>query len=112
VEAASIGAVPHRLVLQVTLTTLVTNGAVEGMVGEQELHDTLAGFVGEGGVRLDDHAGLDGPGAGGHRLGCPFDLHQAHAAVSSNHQLLMVAVSWYSGPRLLAGLDEGGASCL
>jgi hypothetical protein len=41
VESSSIGSVSHRLVLQVALSTLVTDGAVERVVGEEELHDSF-----------------------------------------------------------------------
>ena len=87
VEAAAVGTVAHGLVLKIALATLVANRAVEGVVGEEELHDALAGLVDEGRVGLDDHAGLDGPGAGRNGLRRPLDLDQAHTAVSGNHQL-------------------------
>jgi hypothetical protein len=78
------------------------------MIGEEKLHHAFAGFVGEGRVGLHDHAGLDGPCARGDRFGCSFYLYQAHTAVASYQELLMVAVSGNSCPRLLAGLDQGG----
>jgi hypothetical protein len=61
VESASVRSVTHRLVLKITLTTLITDGAVEGMVGQQEFHNTLTGLVSEGRVGLDNHTGLYGP---------------------------------------------------
>jgi hypothetical protein len=33
---------PHRLVLEITLSSLVADRTIEGMVGEEELHDTLS----------------------------------------------------------------------
>lgn len=111
VEAAPVGPISHRLVLQIALTTLVTDGAVEGMVGEQELHDTLASLVNEGRVGFDDHAGLDGPGARGDGLRSALDFDETHTAVSGNHELLMVAVARDGGAGLFAGLDERGAGC-
>lgn len=111
VEATSVGTVSHALILQVALATLVADGAVEGVVGEQELHDALAGLVNERGVGLDDHAGLDGPGARGDGLGCSLDLDQTHTTIAGNHELLVVAVAGDSGAGLLAGLNEGGSGC-
>lgn len=74
VEATTITAVSHALVLEIALATLVANWAVQGVVGQQELHDTLAGLVDEGRVGLDDHTGLDGPCARGNGLGSALDL--------------------------------------
>jgi len=63
VESTSVTTIPHALILQITLSSLIANRAVERVVGEQELHDTLAGFVNQRRVGLDPHAGLYGPGA-------------------------------------------------
>jgi hypothetical protein len=93
VESASVRSVTHRLVLKITLTTLITNRAVEGMVGQQEFHNTFTGLVSKGGVGLDDHTGLYRPGTRGNGLRCPLNLHQTHSAVTGNHKLLVVAVS-------------------
>ena len=41
-EAAAIRTKGHGLVLQIALTSLVTHGAIQGVVDEQELHHTLA----------------------------------------------------------------------
>lgn len=111
VEAAAVRAVPHRLVLEIALASLVANGAVEGVVGKQELHDALSRLVDERRVCLDDHAGLDGPCAGRHGLRGPLHLDQAHAATPGNHQLLVVAVSRDGASGLFARLDEGRTGC-
>jgi hypothetical protein len=87
VESASVGSVTHRLVLKITLTTLITNRTVEGMVGQQKLHDTLAGLMGQRRVGLDDHSGLYRPSTRGNGLRCPLNLHQTHSAVTGNHKL-------------------------
>lgn len=109
VKAASVGTVTHGLVLKIALASLVTDGAVQGMVGQQEFHDTLTSLVGKGGIGLDHHAGLDRPSTRGHRLRGSLDLHQAHTAVSSNHKLFVVAVSRNGDTSLLTGLNEGRA---
>src|SRR5688572_13791126 len=64
-------AVRHRLVLQRTLPTLVTNGAVEWMVDQQEFHVAALGLVGDRGgeLSLDLHSRRNLEGAGGLRLG-------------------------------------------
>jgi hypothetical protein len=111
VEASAVGTVPHRLILEVALASLVANGAVERVVGQQELHDALSSLVNEGRVCLDHHAGLYGPCARGHRLRSPLHLDQAHTATSGNHQLLVVAVSRDGNSGLFAGLDERRTGC-
>lgn len=111
VETTTVGAVSHALVLEITLATLVANGAVERVIGQQELHDTLTGLVNEGRVGLDDHTGLDGPCARGNGLGGALDLDETHTTVTGDHELLVVAVAGDGGAGLFAGLDEGGAGC-
>jgi hypothetical protein len=86
VESATVGAVSHGLILEITFTSLVANRAVKRVVGEQEFHDTLTGLVGDGRVGLDDHARLHWPCTRGDGLGGLFDLDQAHSAVSGNHE--------------------------
>lgn len=61
VEAAAVGAVAHGLVLEVAFTALVADGAVEGVVCEEEFHYAFTSFVDEGRIGFDDHAFLDGP---------------------------------------------------
>lgn len=111
VEPSAVAAVAHRLVLKIALTTLIADGAVKGVVGEEKLHDTLASLVHERRIRLDYHARLDRPRARGDRLGCPLHLNQAHTTTPRNHQLLVVAVSRDGHSGLFAGLDEGRAGC-
>jgi hypothetical protein len=109
VEAATVATISHALILEITLATLVANGAVQGVVGQQELHDTLTGLVDEGRVGLDDHTGLDGPCAGSDGLGGALDLDETHTTVTGDHELLVIAVAGDGGAGLFAGLDEGGA---
>jgi hypothetical protein len=111
VEAAAVGTVSHGLILEIALTSLVANRAVQRVVGKQKLHDTLTRLVNERRIGLDNHAGLYGPCARGDRLRSPLHLNQAHTATSSNHQLLVVAVSGDGNSGLVAGLDEGRAGC-
>ena len=105
----SIPAIPHALILKVTLATLVANGAVQWMIRQQKLHHALPRLVCERAVRLDHHSRLHRPRAGCHGLRRPLDLDQTHSAVSGDHEFLVVAVAGDGGTGLLAGLDEGGA---
>jgi hypothetical protein len=45
-KSTPVAAKSHALVLEVTFPTLVTNGAIKGMVYEQELHHTFSCFAG------------------------------------------------------------------
>ena len=92
-KPAAIAAIGHRLVLQVAFAALVTDGAIKGVVDEQELHHPFAGFldhrrVGEelrrsafgSRAQVFDvlRAGSDGLGR------AAFDLDQTHSAVSGH----------------------------
>lgn len=45
-ESAAVAAKGHALILQVALTALIANGAIKGMVDQQELHHSLPGLAG------------------------------------------------------------------
>ena len=111
VEATTVSTVSHALVLEITLATLVANGAIQRVVGEQEFHDALTGLVDEGRVGLDDHTGLDGPCTRSDGLGGAFDFDETHTTATGDHELLVVAVAGDGGAGLFAGLDESGAGC-
>ena len=53
--ARAVRPVGHRLVLQVALAALVADGAVERVVGEEELHDALARLLDHRGAGVDLH---------------------------------------------------------
>ena len=109
-EPSSIRTIPHGLILQVTLTTLITDWTIKGMVCQQELHDTFTSFVYEWGTGLDHHSGLNRPCTRSYWLWNPFHLHQTHSTISGNQQFLMIAVSGDGSSGFLACLDEGGSS--
>src|SRR3954464_13583792 len=67
-------------VLQRALAALVWHRAVERVVDEQELDDGGLRLVPARGLRVDDHAVLDGRRAGRLQLGDARDLGNAHAA--------------------------------
>ena len=83
--------VTHRQILQLALTALVADRAIQRVVDEQELHHRLLRLDGLVGLGAHDHALRHGCGAGGHGLGGLFHIHQAHAAVGGDGQLLVVA---------------------
>ena len=99
-------ALPH---LKVTFASLVTDGAVQGVVDKQKLHDSLSCFPYQLCVGLDLHSRPSGHGAGRDRLGRLGDLHQAHPTVACHRQLLVVAKPGHLYTCCLACLDERGA---
>ena len=84
-------AVPYGQILQLTLATLVTNGAVQRMIDQQEFHDRLLGLDSLVALGAHDHALRHWRGTGRHGLGRFFDVYQTHAAVGGNGQLLVIA---------------------
>lgn len=75
VVPAGLVAVEVGVVLQVALSSLIADGAVEGVVSQQELHDSSACEAGYFGVGLDLHGGGDLRAAGGDGLGGLLYLH-------------------------------------
>ncbi len=86
-EAAAVEAIGHGLVLQVALTALIADRAVERVIDEQELHHR----------------------AGGDRLRRLLLLDQAHAAVAGDRQPLVKAEMWDLDAKTLARLQHRGA---
>jgi hypothetical protein len=78
VESTSIGTITHRLVLEIALSSLITNGAIEGMIGEKELHNAFSSLVNQRRIRLNHHTRLYWPGTGGNRLRGTFDFDETH----------------------------------
>ncbi len=84
--------VAERLVLQRALAALVADGAVERVVGEQQLDDALLGPLGRRRLRFDLHVGGDGDHARRleHRAATGVDLDEAHAAHAHRRHPLVV----------------------
>ncbi len=108
-ETRAIGAIVHRLLLKIALTTLVTNGAIQGVVREEELHDTLTSLVDHYRVGLDAHVRSQRVGARGNGLGNLLDFNQAHTAVTSDRETLMEAEARDILTSHLTCLQNGGA---
>ena len=114
-EARRVGAVGHRLILQIALAALVADRAVERMVDQQELHHALARLarhrrIGEHDRRLAVRAGpqvLDRHRAGRRRLGRPaLHFDEAHPAIAGDRQPLVEAEARNFGAGRLASLEQ------
>ena len=95
------------VVLQVALSTLVTDRAVEGMVGQDELHDSSTGDT--SGLRsgVNAHGRSHLGAAGGDGLGSLFNFNKAHPAVASNLKALVVAETRDFNSIFLGSLEDG-----
>ena len=102
-------AITHSQVLQLALTALVANRAIERVVDQQKLHDRLLGRNRLVALGAHDHALRHGRGAGGHGLGGFFNLDQAHAAVGRNREFLVVAEMGDVGAGFFSGMHDHAA---
>lgn len=97
-------AVDNRDVLQVALSALIADGAVERMVGQDHFHRGSSSepcFLGLSfHLEIGSHVG----GACGDGFGRPFDFDEAHSAVSRDAKTLMEAEP--------GDLDTSFVSCL
>ena len=114
-EARGIGAIAHRLILQIAFAALVADRAVERMVDQQKLHHALARLARHRRIGLDHWrlavwAGAQiahRHGAGGGRLGRPaLHFDQTHAAIAGDRQALVKAEARHLGARRLARLQQ------
>ena len=96
----------HRQVLQFALAALVADRAIKRMIDEQELHGRLLRRDRLGRARIDLHALGDRRGAGWQRLRRLLDLHQAHAAVGGDRQLVVVAEARNVGAVRVGDADD------
>ncbi len=107
-ESALARAVGQRLVLQRALAALVADGAVQRVVGQQELEHAVLGLLDPlvGGV--DDHAvgDRDEAGRGQGRAARALDVDQAHAAHADGLHAWVVAEARDVGAGALGRRDE------
>ena len=101
--------VAHRQVLQLAFAALVANRAVQRVVDKQKLHHRLLRLDSLVGLGAHHHALGDRRGAGGHGLGGFFNVHQAHAAVSGDAELLVVAEMGNVGARFFGRMHDHAA---
>jgi len=106
VVARYITAVTNCKILQFTLTTLVTDRTIKGMVNEQEFHRRL--LCGNGTWRLGKyfHAFGHRLRTGRNRLGSAFDVDETHTAAGRDTQLVVIAESRNVGADLVGYLDD------
>src|SRR5690606_13887252 len=109
-EAADRAAVTQRQVLQLALAALVADRAVQRMVDQQELEHVALRVEGLLVTGEDLHAVHDRRGTGRRRLRrrapAHFGVHQAHAAVGGDRQLVVVAEARNRDAGLVRGLDD------
>ena len=130
-EAALALAVLDAVLLEAAFTGLVADGAIEGVIDEEELHHALPALLSEEGIGADAHVVCNGIGAGNGRTRHPADglttilvtlrlftgfrprrhahLHEAHAAVAGRGELGVVAVMRHHFAHLTAGFDHPSA---
>jgi hypothetical protein len=93
--------------LEVALASLVADGAIEGVVGEQKLHDASSGQTGGFGVGVDFHGGGDLRAAAGDWFGGLLDFDETHSAVAGYFEAFVVAEAGYFDAVFLGGLEDG-----
>ena len=109
VVARAARAVPDREILKLAFAALVADRAVERMVDEQKLHYAFLRVDCELRVRPDLHA-FGGRGrAGRQRFGRLLDVHQAHAAVGRDRQLLVIAEMRHVNAKTIGSIHDGAA---
>jgi hypothetical protein len=96
-------------VLQLAFAALVADGAVQGVVDEEELHHTLLGLHRQFGMGEHLHPVGDRGGTSREGLRRLLHLHQAHAAVGGNGEFLVVAEMRNVHPHLLRGIHHRAA---
>ena len=79
------------------------------MVDQQEFHDRLLGLDGLVALGTNDHALRYRRGAGRHGFGHLLHIHQAHAAIGSNAEFLVVAEMRNVGTSLVGGMHDHAA---
>ena len=98
--------VANGQVLQLALTTLVTDRAIQRVVNEQKLHHGLLCLDGFISLGVNHHALRYGRGTRGHRFGCLFNVHQAHTAVGRDREFLVVAKMRDVGAGFFGGMHH------
>lgn len=85
--------VEERVVLQITLTTLIANWTVKRVVDQKELHDAASGNSGCFRVGVNFHSRSHLGTAAGHGFGRLFDFDQTHSTVSGHFQSFVITES-------------------
>ena len=103
-ESALFVSVNSRNILKIAFSALIADWAIERMISEEEFHDTTSSYSGL--LRLGDnlHVRSNLSSARGNRLGDTLDLNQAHSAVTSDRESLVIAESGNFNTTLCASL--------
>ena len=101
--------VADRQVLQLAFAALVADGAIQGVVDEQKLHHRLLRLDSFIALGANHHALGHRRRAGRHGLGGFFDVHQTHAAIGRNTELLVVTKMGDVRTRLFGGVHHHAA---
>jgi len=107
IEPSSAISVEVGKVLEIAVASLIADGAVEGVVGQQKLHGASLGVPGVLGGGVYFHGWGDLRAAGCDGLGCFFYLDEAHSAVAGNLEPLVVAEAGDLDVVFLGGLEDG-----
>eukprot|EP00732_Lithocolla_globosa_P002679 Lithocolla_globosa_v1_NODE_1848_length_2298_cov_11.398128.p2 type:complete len:235 gc:universal NODE_1848_length_2298_cov_11.398128:1441-2145(+) len=107
-HAGAVGAIDHRLVLQIALSRLIADGAVKRVVGEEEFHHSLTSFLNTRSVGVDFHTWSSRHGTRSERFRCLLVFNQAHSAVASDGQTFMVTKTRDFNSSFQASCDQRG----
>ncbi len=107
--ASTVRTVGSSFILKVAFPTLVTNGAVERVVEQEELENSFTGLMHERGFGKDGSVRRDRSSTSGNRLRGLLDFNEASAAVSGNGKVRMIAKAWEGDAGGFAGLKNGGS---
>ena len=102
-------AIPHRQVLQLTLTALITNGTIERVIDEQELHHRFLRLESFFTLRPDNHALRHRGGTSWKWFGGLVHIDQAHATVRGDAEFFVITKMRNVGARGLGGMHDHAA---
>src|SRR5215471_9237368 len=108
-ETAAVGAVAENHVLQFAFAALVTDRAVQRVIGQQKLQHALARLLDLGTVGANHHSLGRDQRAGGLQLGHFLNFDQAHAASGLQREPGVVAERRNFGSNPLGRFDYQGA---
>ena len=90
-KTAAVRAVPEGHILQFAFAALVTNGTIQGMIGEQKFQHGFARFVHLRRIRAHHHAVHGYQRARGLQLGRLLDFDETHAAGGLQRETPVIA---------------------
>jgi len=93
-------------ILKIALTSLITNWAIQRMIGKKEFHYTTSGHSGPFRFGDDFEIWSNLGCTGSKRLWSSLYLDQAHSAVTGDRESLVVAKSWNFNSCLGACLEN------